>query len=375
MSISEQEVKDKANTLRNLVSFKNKTEEEILDKARDILEKDHYDIDVGIMFNDRKEIKHARILLGKYLDDYSIETISDKNTLREVIYLEIIQQRLQEKLNDSYSNDGKAVPLQLVELIHKNSDAILKLKFSLGLGKEKETKKSGLDVLAELKKRFTIWRSENQGTRTLTCPHCGKMIMLKIRTDAWKAQKHPFFKDRLLTNKHLLGLYKKGTITKKDVAKVLECSTDYMDWVIEKTQVDNKQDKKQVTTSEAEGGASVTTEQSEGEDIMRMSKEKMKRENRCPECIIGFLSCRMTTDGKWEEHCTSCEYHKLYVNRRKEQTKINFPNRRNNKASSSLESGETENGQEGNSKGGPGHRESTGAGEEGQSDREDKGSS
>jgi DNA-directed RNA polymerase subunit RPC12/RpoP len=342
MGISEEAVKDKANALRNLVSFKDKTEEEILDKARELLEKDHYDIDVGIMFTDKKEMKHARMLLGKYLDDYSIETISDKNTLREVIYLEIVQQRLQEKLNEFYAGDGKAVPLQLVELIHKNSDAILKLKFSLGLSKEKETKKSGLDVLAELRKRFAIWRSENQGTRTLTCPHCGKMVMLKIRTDAWKAQKHPFFRDRILTNKHLLELYKKGTITKKDVAKILECATDYVDWIIEKSQAP-EDEKKQVEQAVPKGQAaqeeqastsvaSVAEGRSEGEDAMHMSKEKMARENRCPECTTGYLSCRMTTDGtgQWEEHCTSCEYHKIHICRRQKVVPIDFPDRRNN---------------------------------------------
>jgi len=368
MSISEQEVKDKATALRNLVSFKGKSEEEILDKARELLEKDRYDIDIGSMFTDRREIKQSRLLLGKYLDDYSIETISDKNTLKEVIYLEIVQQRLQEKLNEFYSGDGKAVPLQLVELIHKNSEAILKLKFSLGLSKEKETKKSGLDVLGELKKRFSVWRSENQGTRTLSCPHCGKMVMLKIRTDAWKAQKHPFFKDRILTNKHLLELYKKGTVTKKDVAKVLECSSDYIDWIIEKSQAPVESKPAQPPApSEAKGEASAeATEQSEGADMHR-SKEQKAKEHRCPECENGFLSCRISLDGsgRWEEHCTDCEFAQIHdICRRKKQIPIDFPDRR--KAPSSLETEETEsNGQEGNNEGGPGHREGTGTGEEG----------
>lgn len=101
-----------------------------------------------------------------------------------------------------------------------------------------------------------------------------------------------------------------------------------------------------------------------------MSKEKIKRENRCPECEVGFLSCRISEDGSghWEEHCTSCEFTKSHdICRRKKQIPIDFPDRR--KAPSSLESEETENnGQEGNNEGGPGHRESTGAGEEGQAD-------
>ena len=81
MSITEKEVKDKANALRNLVSFKNKTEVEIIEKARELLETEQYDIDVGIMFNERREIKQARLLLGKYLDDYYIKQYSSQHRL------------------------------------------------------------------------------------------------------------------------------------------------------------------------------------------------------------------------------------------------------------------------------------------------------
>lgn len=61
---------------------------------------------------------------------------------------------------------------------------------------------------------------------------------------------------------------------------------------------------------------------------MRMSKEKIARENRCPSCGTGYLSCRMDKDGRWEEHCSNCDYTKLHICRRKEQIKIDFPERR-----------------------------------------------
>ena len=60
------------------------------------------------------------------------------------------------------------------------------------------------------------------------------MILLKIRTEAWEALKHPFFKDKILANKQLWLLYKKGKITKKDVSLVLGTSEDYVDWLEEK---------------------------------------------------------------------------------------------------------------------------------------------
>jgi DNA-directed RNA polymerase subunit RPC12/RpoP len=169
-------------------------------------------------------------LLEKYLRDYAIETISDVNTLKEVIYYEVIQYRLQDKMNDFA--DNKTIPIQLVNIMHANSDAIIRLKESLGLYKEKEENK--FDVLKNLKKRFQVWLGENQGSRTLVCPHCGKMVLLKIKTDAWIAQKHPFFKDRVLYNKHLIKLLNDKKIDRLDVATVLECSPDYVDWILSK---------------------------------------------------------------------------------------------------------------------------------------------
>ena len=177
-----------------------------------------------------EEKKVVENLLEKYLRDYSIETISDVNTLKEVIYYEVIQHRLQDKMNELAEN--KTIPIQLVNVMHENSDAIIRLKNSLGLFETKE--KDDKDVLNLLKKRFKVWLAENQGSRTLICPHCNKMVLLKIKTDAWEAQKHPFFKDRILYNKHLIKLLNDNKINKEDVAKILECSIDYVDWVIDK---------------------------------------------------------------------------------------------------------------------------------------------
>lgn len=171
----------------------------------------------------------AANLIERYLKEYTIESISDINTLKELIYYEVVQTRFQLKLNDF--SDNKSVPIQIVEIMHKNSDVILKLKNSLGLFKDK-TKEDGYDALDHLKRRFKVWLTQNQASRTLVCGHCGKMLLLRIRTEAWEAQKHPFFSDKILGNPHLIALYQRNIITKEDVAKVLETSPDYVDWLV-----------------------------------------------------------------------------------------------------------------------------------------------
>lgn len=193
------------------------------------------------------EQKLANNLLERYLKDYSIESTSDINTLKEVIYYEVIQQRLQQKLNDFAAN--ASVPAQLVDMMHKNTDIIIKLKNTLGLFAEKE-KKTEYDVLSHMKRRFKTWMHENQATRTLVCPHCSKMIMLKMRTEAWESQKHPFFRDKILYNHHLIKLYQESKISRDDVGKVLQCSPDYVDWVIQKIEREKQLDGQQEQSQE-----------------------------------------------------------------------------------------------------------------------------
>lgn len=221
----------KFNQIKHLTEFRDLKDSEIMQKAEGFVKRDDEIFDLINKFSDLKERKLAKNLLVRYLQDFSNITVSDKNILKDLIYYEVVQIRLQTKLNVLHDKDG-AVPSNLMDNLRANSEMILSLKTSLNLLNKDQ--KSGYDVIEILKKRFKAWREENQATRTLCCPYCGKMIMLKIRTEAWEAQKHPFFKDRILYNKHLIELYKNNKVTKEDLSLIFECSPDYVDWVINK---------------------------------------------------------------------------------------------------------------------------------------------
>lgn len=227
-------------SLRNLAPYSKLSDEKLREIAIAKLEekKIDEDLDVGTLFSDREDKKLGKRLLKKYLNDYVIESISDKNTLMQLIYLEVIHtNRLQRVANDQYK-EHQVVPRDIVDNIHKNLTKILELKDSLRLikGKDAQAKSDTFKALETLKKKFKVWREDNQGSRTIRCPHenCGKMIMLKIRTDSWEAQRHPYFKDKLLGNTHLMKLFKEGKVTREDVAKILQTSPDYTDWLLDK---------------------------------------------------------------------------------------------------------------------------------------------
>lgn len=228
-------IEEKVSKAKLLKKNKNKTEEQIKAEIETGSLKDT--LDIKDLFSDTVEKKLAISLSNKYLADYIIETVSDKNTLKQLIYLETLHIRLSDTLN-TFKTEDKIPPPQLIDALHKNVTHITTLKNQLQLIKPKDSKaESGFKYLMDLKKKFEKWREENQGSRTLVCPHCGKLVMLKIKTDKWDAQKHPFFQDRMLTNKHLLKLYELGTITRRDVALVLETSDDYVDFILAKYKI------------------------------------------------------------------------------------------------------------------------------------------
>lgn len=226
------------NRIKQLKQYQGFTEIQLRDIAQELIDKKVFpsnkdvDLDVENLFIDKNEKKEARRLLNKYLLDYTIETISDKNTLNQLIFLEIFNQRIQNELN----KQGVEISTKTVENLHKNLIQITLLKDKLGLSRDKNSfnRDDAYTALEVLKKKFKVWAQENQASREAMCPHCKKKILFKIRTDIWELQKHPFFKDRVLGNSAIIKLYQEGKLSRKDVGNILECSSDYIDWLIEK---------------------------------------------------------------------------------------------------------------------------------------------
>jgi DNA-directed RNA polymerase subunit RPC12/RpoP len=216
------------NKLRNLKQYQSASEEVLRRAAFQNVLEDR--IDIGALFPDEAEKRAGKRLVKKYLEDFTPETVSDVNTLRSIIYLEILDFRLQNELN----SQKEGINLKVVETVHKNQTQILALKDSLGLSRLKQDASltSVAQKIATIRKQFKVWLENNQASRNGTCPYCGQVFLLKIRMEHWEMQKHPFFKDRILYNKPLVDLYLQGIISKEKLAEILESSPDYIDWII-----------------------------------------------------------------------------------------------------------------------------------------------
>jgi len=185
-------------------------------------------LDLNSLFITTSDRTSGKSLAKKYLEDYTPETISDINTLRSIIFLEVLNDKLQKGIDKTL--DPKAV-----ETIHKNLNQILVLKEALGLtGKKSGNVKSLEHKLSLMRKQFQVWLENNQASREAVCPYCAQHFLLHVNMAHWEEQRHPFFKDRILWNETITKLYLEKRLSKDEVAKILECSVDYIDWVIER---------------------------------------------------------------------------------------------------------------------------------------------
>ena len=204
-------------------------------KIKKVKEITDLDIEVLSSFKKADEKNLAKSLLSKYLKEYEITSVSDRGNLAQLIFLEVNQVRIQEKLNEIYDKDAKAIQQDLLELSYKNTEYILKVKNNLGLVKAKDQKLTGYDAFEHYKQRLLKWGQANQASREFKCCHCSKFNILWIDPKVWESRKHPFFQDTFLYNKPLLdNLDRTITIDRKFLASVFEVSTDYIDWVINK---------------------------------------------------------------------------------------------------------------------------------------------
>jgi hypothetical protein len=218
--------------IRKLPQYRNASEEEVRKVA--YLKSIEHEINVNDLFSAEEDVKLARNFLKRYLEDFTPETVSDINTLRSIIFLEITNIRLQNQINMLFEAK-KDISQSQVKIIHENLATITNQKASIGIIRDKKQEDSAITVMQRYKKQFRIWAENNQASRTCTCPYCGQLFALYMKSDIWESKKHPFFVDRILGNKALVDCYLKNRpITKEDLANIFETSNDYVDWLIKK---------------------------------------------------------------------------------------------------------------------------------------------
>jgi len=216
--------------LRGLKQNQNKSEEELDLLAKEKIEEEQI-IDNLTFCIDNKEKKFAANLLKKYLSESSIETEADKDTLRQLIDLQIQCERIKDFLKTEYNKANPAIPTQMLEELRKTNEQVLLLKEKIGLINRDRQQSTWQDEWKSLKKKALNYYETHKAEYIAKCPYCNKLFQYIIRTKDYKAIKSIWFKETTLYNRPLFNLYHNKKLTREQMAEIFGVSYLYIDFI------------------------------------------------------------------------------------------------------------------------------------------------
>jgi len=183
-----------------------------------------------------------------------LHKMSDLLILEELIYQEVLHERLKEKISrttrQKITEEKAEFPSHLQEDLKSSIDLQFKLKEKLGLFEDKK-KLDAFRDLQETEEKFKQYRRENPDLFKVTCVQCAFSFYLKRRTIDYEPLTSSWFKNKVLFNLPLFKKYlSKEPLSKRDMTEILGVSEDYIDWIIEKFLTDKKDDSTEQTPAE-----------------------------------------------------------------------------------------------------------------------------
>ncbi len=181
------------------------------------------------LFTDEKEQKLAETRFRNYIENNELESSSDLDTLKSLVFNEIFEQRIQGELN-KLADDGKYPPEKLTKQLTDVQNQKLSLKVKLGIDK-KEDETDDLSAFQLVQKRVAKYINDHKDEFTIwlgwQC-ECGKKnsesFLVYKQVKDFKVLKHPYFAGRFLFNYEIIKDVKDGKLSKEDAWRYLLCS-------------------------------------------------------------------------------------------------------------------------------------------------------
>lgn len=227
------------NKMKNLSQNKDKSEEELREQATKRLERK--EIVDGLTFCLKEEKSFATELLNKYLDEKTLESSAEKDTLRHLIDLEILLERIKSKLNLEYEKPDSSIPVQLIQQTTELTNQIMEIKDKLGLSSKVE-QQTVLEEWNKLKAKALAYYRDSAGCNVVRCPECKKLFMILKDMRSCVTANLPWFRKTVLYNKPLYEMYAKNRVTLKEMSEIFGVSEDYIIYIYEKVYLNDKQD-------------------------------------------------------------------------------------------------------------------------------------
>jgi len=179
-----------------------------------------------------EEKKKAIQLYDQYVTEHSFESLAEKSTLINLVYLEILNDRVKLFIEQEGNEKKGAIPLRMTEQLVENTNQIMSLKEKLGMLKNKEDE-NALDLVNELKEKALAYYNEHAGETYVKCPECQNLFRLLMKVDGLEPAKATFFRGTTLYNQKLMELYHYKKITLEEVAEIMGVNPKYITYIYE----------------------------------------------------------------------------------------------------------------------------------------------
>lgn len=216
--------------LRNMKQYKSLSDDEIEIIAKQKIEEEEVLNNLTFCIDD-KEKEFAKKLLDDYLQQSNIENNADLDTLRQLIDLEVLVERMKSILKTEYIKANPSIPLQMVEQLRETEIQILEIKEKLGLVSKSKQPLTGTADWEALKKKALKYYETHAAETYCKCPYCSKLFRLLKRVDNLDPKQATMFKDNALYNKVMMGWYHTQRITKEELADAFGVSIEYIDYI------------------------------------------------------------------------------------------------------------------------------------------------
>ena len=184
---------------------------------------------VGLNANEKKR---ALELYNRYLDEHAFEALAEKSTLINLVYLEILNDRIKLFIEQEGKDKAGAIPIKMTEQLIANTSQIMELKEKLGMMKDVESE-SALELMNELKEKALAYYNEHAGETYVKCPECQSLFRLLMKVDGLEPAKATFFRGTTLYNEKLMELYHYKKLTIDEVAAILGVHKNYITFIYE----------------------------------------------------------------------------------------------------------------------------------------------
>jgi len=213
---------------RNMVQYKNLSDEELEQLVQKKIDEEGL-LTAFVGLSDTEKQKAIQ-LYDQYVSEHSFESLAEKSTLINLVYLEMLNDRVKLYIEKEGKDKQGAIPLRMTEQLVFNNTQIMQFKEKLGMMRDADSE-NALELMNELKEKALTYYNEHAGCTTIRCPYCQQLFNLLMDVSNLTPEKCSFFRGTMLYNLPLLNLYHNKKITKEEVANVLGTHINYVDFI------------------------------------------------------------------------------------------------------------------------------------------------